>query len=88
MKKQEILSALYMGSCAFSYTKQDGDLRIATGTLNMNLIPAEKKPKTDTKTETVNKDKKSDVVRYFDFGSNGWRSFLAENLISLSVMTE
>jgi hypothetical protein len=89
----ETLDALKIGVCSMVYTKMDGEVRHATGTLNPHLIPGEFHPKKKPVTEeTPNElarrkdlETPSDLVHYFDFGSKGWRCFWLENLKSLSV---
>lgn len=51
----------------FSYRKNNGEIRIATGTLNPSLIPEGKMPKDTGKNLGVN-------LRYFDLEKESWRS--------------
>jgi hypothetical protein len=84
--KSEILLALRSGLCTFTYEKLDGEMRVATGTLNGELIPEEFHPKPSTGGPNPNGTVETDLVKYFDFGAKDWRSFRAENLKTLSLV--
>jgi hypothetical protein len=51
----------------FSYRKSNGEIRIATGTLNPSLIPEGKMPKETGKNMGAN-------LKYFDLEKESWRS--------------
>ena len=55
----------------FSYQKADGVLREALGTLNQDLIPADKKPK-DSSINYGNN------LKYYDLEKNAWRSLVTD----------
>jgi hypothetical protein len=57
----------------FSFVKQNGDLRQATGTTNNTLIPKESRTKGSNITENS--------VRYFDLNKSQWRSVSATSPI-------
>ena len=59
----------------FKYTKKNGDIRTARGTLNVDVMGNDNTPK------GTGYDIKDNNIRYYDLNSNGWRSFLIENLI-------
>ncbi len=84
--KSEILLALRSGLCTFTYEKLDGEVRVATGTLMSEMIPEEFQPKTRVGNPSPNGTVETDLVKYFDFGAKGWRSFRAENLKTLSLV--
>lgn len=69
--------ALRKGSVEFSYTKKDGSVRNAKGTLNVSVMGEENAP-----SGTGQNLGPDNQVRYYDLNSKGWRSFLSENLIS------
>lgn len=66
--------ALHDGIVEFTYLKKNGEERIAHGTLNVNIMGEENKPKGSDKTLS------KDVIRYYDLDSDDWRSFIIENL--------
>ena len=66
------------GIYRFSYFKTDGSIREATGTLNLELIPEEHRPKTDGSTA---KEPAPGVFTYYDLEKKAWRSFRCENFI-------
>ena len=80
MENQDMVKALKAElrkrTVKFKYTKKDGSVRDAEGTLNMDIMGSENAPNGNGYEAPENQ------VRYFDTNSNGWRSFLAENLIS------
>lgn len=57
----------------FSYTKKDGSLRKAVGTLNEELIPDKMKPKDSSISE-----KYGENFKYFDLEKNAWRSLVTD----------
>lgn len=69
------------GRVTFTYRKADGSLRQASGTTNANLIPESARAATSNTEE-------SNQVRYYDLGSNGWRSFTRDALDASSVKAE
>ena len=71
----EFKKALHNGKVEFKYTKKNGEERTAVGTLNIEVMGEENAPK-GTGYEIADSN-----IRYYDLNSNGWRSFLAENLI-------
>ena len=83
-KNDSIRTALRLGECHLVYEKLDGSIRVARGTLNPDLIPAEKRPAQSygkpTEPKTVNS------VPYYDLGKEAWRMFYPENLQVLKVL--
>lgn len=61
------------GIVKFSYTKKDGTIRTAIGTLKKNLLP-----------ETLGTGRKPspEVLVYYDTEKASWRSFRKENLLT------
>jgi len=64
-----------------TFNKKDGDQRIMTCTLNQDLIPENKKPK--TKPEDDNKKKNENVLAVYDINADGWRSFTWANVTNV-----
>ena len=67
---------LKLGAYYFWYRKKDGTYRDAIGTLNHDLIPADKQPK-----GIVNRHDVLSSVAYFDLEKNEWRSFGCDSLL-------
>ncbi len=85
MEKKEVniskfKKALHDGKVKFSYTKKDGSVRDAVGTLNIDVMGKENTPK-GTGYEIMDSN-----IRYYDLNSEGWRSFIVDNLISWSII--
>lgn len=59
----------------FYFTKVDGSVREAYGTLKENLIPA---------TNGDNRKKNDTVAIYFDTEKQSWRSFKKANLLNIA----
>ena len=72
--------ALHEGKVEFKYTKKNGEERIAIGTLNIDVMGKENEPK-GTGYEITDSN-----IRYYDLNSEGWRSFIVDNLISWSII--
>lgn len=68
-------NALYNGVVEFKYTKKNGEIRTAKGTLNIDIMGEDNAPK-GTGYDIVDTN-----IRYYDLNSEGWRSFITENLI-------
>ena len=68
-------NALHKGVVNFKYKKNNGEIRDAKGTLNVEIMGEENTPK-GTGYDIVDTN-----IRYYDLNSEGWRSFIAENLI-------
>ena len=67
--------ALREGKVEFKYTKKNGEERKAIGTLNVQVMGEENSPK-GTGYEITDTN-----IRYYDLNSEGWRSFVVDNLI-------
>ena len=74
----EFKKALHKGKVKFSYIKKDGSIRDAVGTLNIDVMGEDNKPK-GTGYEITDSN-----IRYYDLNSEGWRSFITDNLIEWS----
>lgn len=68
------------GIYRFSYFKSDSSIREATGTLNMELIPEEHRPKGDMSDGTA-REPAPGVFTYYDLEKKAWRSFRYDNFI-------
>lgn len=82
----EFKKMLHTSELSFSFTKKDGSIREARGTTNEEFLERENLYKFS---ENSNSNKQSEhVVKYFDLDSNGWRSFIFENLIEVTKTVE
>ncbi len=71
-------NALHKGIVEFKYKKKNGEIRSAKGTLNIEVMGEDNAPK------GTGYDIVDDNIRYYDLNSEGWRSFIPENLIEWS----
>ena len=71
-------NALHKGVVEFKYKKKNGEIRSAKGTLNIEVMGEDNAPK------CTGYDIVDDNIRYYDLNSEGWRSFIPENLIEWS----
>ena len=71
-------NALHKGIVEFKYKKKNGEIRSAKGTLNIDIMGEDNAPK------GTGYDIVDDNIRYYDLNSEGWRSFIPENLIEWS----
>ena len=83
-KIEDIRNDLRNGYVHFSYVKADGSIRVALGTLNPALIPADKLPKTEKTDRDIalqeNRDRLG-LIPYYDLNKDEWRSFYFYSLI-------
>ena len=76
-KINELKDLMRKGIVEFTYTKKNGELRTARGTLKLDDIPDEQHPMSE-------RDYSSDTTtRYYDVNSCGWRSFINENFVEI-----
>lgn len=68
-------NALHKGVVTFKYLKKNGETREAKGTLNIDVMGSENAPK------GTGYEISDNIIHYFDIDSNGWRSFIIDNLI-------
>jgi len=78
MTRNEMMDALYEKNCRVIFTKLNGEQRDMCCTLNMDMIPEDKRP-TNGSTEYS-----ADTIRAFDLNKEGWRSFRVDSVISFS----
>lgn len=76
----EFKKALHQGVVEFSYRKKNGEFRSAKGTLNIEVMGKDNAPK-GTGFEITDTN-----IRYYDLNSEGWRSFITDNLIDWNVV--
>ena len=69
-------NALHKRIVEFEYKKKNGEIRIAHGTLNIDLMGENNAPKGNAEYTVPD-----NTIRYFDTDVNGWRSFIIENFI-------
>ena len=70
---------LQNGIYRFSYFKTDGSIREATGTLNLELIPEDKRP--SLQGGDGGRLLPPGVFNYYDLEKKAWRSFRYDNFI-------
>lgn len=80
MEKMEIVTALCSGMCDITYTKKNGQFRSATASLCQRLLPskafhAQKMTLEEADNHQKGRSQESNIVIYWDFNSDGWRSF-------------
>lgn len=64
---------------SFTYTKKDGTTRTARGTTKHSIIAEAG----GSLPNGVGYEYTDTTTRYFDLSSNGWRSFVNDNLVSI-----
>lgn len=85
MTYEEIVNTLREGVVKLSFTKvKDGGVRDMTATLNSDLIPEDKMPKTDANEKL---QKNQTAVRVFDTDLSDWRSFRIDSLLTFNGAT-
>jgi len=70
-RKYRLIAKLKAGRTEFAFKKKSGEIRKAIGTLNTSLFTYEFKG---------GRPKPFNIVKYWDFERNMFRSFLLENL--------
>ena len=81
LTKDQIVSVLKNSDvCRFSYTKVDGTVRQAKGTLNPEKLPVMEVVTAPKRKMPVDEHS----VVYFDTEVNGWRRFKVDNFIGFN----
>lgn len=68
------------------FTKLDGDVREMTCTTNIEHIPPSQLPVVKPGKKPIKEDADSTQIRVYDINAQGWRSFLADRVISYKVL--
>ena len=77
-KIEDIRTDLRNGYVHFMYVKADASHRVALGTLNPALIPADKMPKLEKTERDIAREENRDrlgLIPYYDLNMDEWRSF-------------
>ena len=85
---EDFRKKLSTGVWRFSYFKKEGSIRQARGTLCMDLIPEDQRPK-GINSEALNgtggalnrAEPAAGVIPYYDLDAAAWRSFRLDNFI-------
>ena len=80
MNRDEMIDALREGMCNVTFIKKNGDTRVMPCTLNFDLIPSEHRPKGGEASLTEGLEKTISAIRVFAPESDGWRSFIVDNV--------
>lgn len=87
LTQENMLDALRQGVCEVTFTKVNGDTRVMNCTLNMGIIPDDKKPKgEDTPELREGLETLLKAIRVFDTGLEDWRSFKVETVKSFKKL--
>lgn len=76
MTRAELVKALVNNAeVKFTYTKLNGEVRQARGTLMEGIVPA------TSSTGGGKKERPADMIVYWDLDKNNWRSFHESQLV-------
>jgi len=78
--REQMIEALRTGVCTVTFTKKSGENRVMPCTLNMDLIPADMHPKGGEDALTEGLEKTISAIRVYAPESEGWRSFIVDNV--------
>ena len=84
-KIENILTDLRNGYVHFTYVKIDGSHRVALGTLNPMLIPANKTPKAEKTERDIEREDynlRHCLIPYYDLDKDEWRAFFYYTVLS------
>lgn len=82
--EEKIRKILSENVCSVTFTKKDGADRLMICTTNMNEIPEEHHPKSETST-TPQKPSPEGLLKVFDIENTGWRSFYANTVTQFVI---
>lgn len=75
---------LAIGPATVTFTKKDGETRVMTCTLQESAIPKEHRPKPLEEGKTPRK-RNDESLSVWDINAQGWRSFIYNNIQSISI---
>lgn len=89
-QKSDIIKLLHEGKIEFEYEKADKSIRKAIGTLHPEYLPPSEESEGLNKKETKGTPRKVNPfnVRYFDIGSNAFRTFNIERFLCINEITK
>ena len=87
MTRDDMVDALRSGMCKVTFTKKDGTTRVMPCTLNFDLIPDEHKPKGGEDSVMEGVERTISAIRVYAPESDGWRSFIVDNVQSFEIET-
>ena len=85
MTRDDMIEALRAGVCKVTFTKKDGTTRVMPCTLNFNLIPEQHHPKGGEASLEEGLHQTIQAIRVYAPESDGWRSFLVDNVQDFEV---
>lgn len=88
LNREQMIDALREGMCNVTFTKKNGETRVMPCTLNMDMIPADQRPKGGEQAMTEGLEKTISAIRVFAPESEGWRSFIADNVQEFQQVAE
>lgn len=80
----ELKQKLHQGKVTFTFQKLDGELRKATGTTKIELIPENQRPVEKPIVEGA-EPKETAHQNYYDLEKSAWRSLQKSKLISIDA---
>lgn len=83
--KSLIKQKLNEGIVTIVFTKLDGDVREMTCTTSIEHIPPSQLPVIKPGKKPIKEDVDSTQVRVYDVNAQGWRSFLADRVMSYTI---
>jgi hypothetical protein len=86
-QREQMMEELRKGICEVTFTKVNGDKRVASATLSTNHVPAQ--PNTATYSDGQPKTRKvnEETVVFWDMNNEGVRSFRVDSVISFERLT-
>lgn len=85
MNRDDMIEALRAGLCKVTFTKKNGETRVMPCTLNFDMIPEEHRPKGGEASLDEGVNQTIQAIRVFAPESDGWRSFLVDNVQEFEV---
>ena len=85
MTRDDMIDALRAGVCKVTFTKKDGTTRVMPCTLNFSLIPSAHWPKGGEEGLEEGVHQTIQAIRVYAPESEGWRSFLVDNVQEFSI---
>ncbi len=86
-QREQMMSELRKGICEVTFTKVNGDKRVASTTLSTNHVPEQ--PNTATYSDGQPKTRKvnEETVVFWDMNKEGFRSFRVDSVVAFERLT-
>ena len=86
-QREYMMDELRKGICEVTFTKVNGEKRVASATLSTNHVPAQPNTATYSDGEVKTRKVNEETVVFWDMNKEGFRSFRVDSVIDFERLT-